>query len=226
MGTLFISYLRVSTQKQGASGLGLEAQRNSVETHISQSNGEHLAEYVEVESGKKTSDERHELRKALEHCNLTGATLIIAKLDRLSRNAHFLLGLQESRIEFVCADMPQANPLTVGIMALVAEEERKAISRRTKEALAVAKAKGVKLGCPQGAAHLRKYGNKAGVEAIKEGATQRARELSATINQLQAQDIVSYSALAKALNERHIATARGGKWYPTTVKNLLAMQKN
>ena len=226
MGTLFISYLRVSTQKQGASGLGLEAQRNSVSTHIRQSNGEHLAEYVEVESGKKTSDERPELRKALEHCRLTGATLIIAKLDRLSRNAHFLLGLQESRIEFVCADMPQANPLTVGIMALVAEEERKAISRRTKEALAVAKAKGVKLGCPQGAKHLRKYGNKAGVEAIKEGAAQRARELTTTINQLQAQGIISYSALAKALNERHIATARGGKWYPTTVKNLLAIQKN
>ena len=226
MERLFISYLRVSTQKQEVSGLGLEAQRQSVMGYIHQGTGQHLAEYVEVESGKKTSLERPQLHKALEHCKLTGATLIIAKLDRLSRNAHFLLGLQQANIDFVCADMPQANALTVGIMALVAEEERKAISRRTKEALAVAKAKGVKLGCPQGAAHLRQYGNCAGVAAIKEKAVQRAIELLGIVQALAHEGITSYSGISQVLNERHIATARGGKWYPATVKNLINKQQH
>ena len=138
---LFVSYLRVSTTKQGASGLGLEAQRKAVADYLNGGDWTLLGEYVEVESGRK--NDRPELLKALEHCRLTGAKLVIAKLDRLSRNAHFLIGLQEAGVPFVAADMPNANELTVGIMALVAREERKAISSRTKAALAAAKERGV-----------------------------------------------------------------------------------
>lgn len=223
---LFVSYLRVSTAKQGRSGLGLEAQKEAVNAHICRENGDLLAEYVEVESGKKGAENRPQLAKALEHCRLTGATLIIAKLDRLSRDAHFLLGLQRSSVLFVCADMPHANELTVGIMALVAEQERKAISRRTKEALAAAKARGVKLGCPNGAAHLRKYGNAAGVLAIQKKTTHNAELLRETIGNIQSLGILSANAIANELNRRHIATPRGKKWYPSSVQRLIRLQSN
>lgn len=218
---LFVSYLRVSTVKQGKSGLGLEAQREAVNAHICRERGDLLAEYVEVESGKKGAENRPQLAKALEHCRLTGATLIIAKLDRLSRDAHFLLGLQRSSVLFVCADMPHANELTVGIMALVAEEERKAISRRTKEALAAAKARGVKLGCPNGAAHLRKYGNEAGVAAIRDKANKDAEALRAILDEIRTMGITSSNGIAEELNRRHIATPRGGRWHPSSVKRLI-----
>lgn len=221
---LFVSYLRVSTAKQGRSGLGLEAQKEAVNAHIRREKGYLLAEYVEVESGKKGAENRPQLAKALEHCRLTGATLIIAKLDRLSRDAHFLLGLQKSSVKFLCADMPQANELTVGIMALVAEEERKAISRRTKEALAAAKARGVKLGCPNGAAHLRPYGNAAGVAAVRARADEHAEALRDILEEIRAAGITSSNGIADELNRRHIATPRGGKWYPASVMRLLDRQ--
>ena len=221
MTRLFIAYLRVSTAKQGRSGLGLEAQQEAVNLHVHREGGEILAQYVEVESGKKGTGDRPQLAGALEHCRLTGATLIIAKLDRLSRDAHFLLALQRSSVQFLCADMPQANELTVGIMALVAEEERKAISRRTKEALAAAKARGVKLGCPNGAAHLRAYGNTAAVGAVKAGAEKHASTLKETIQAIKTAGITSYSGIANELNSRRIATPRGGKWYATSVERLV-----
>ena len=218
---LFVSYLRVSTAKQGRSGLGLEAQKEAVNAHICRESGDLLAEYLEVESGKKGAESRPQLAKALEHCRLTGATLIIAKLDRLSRDAHFLLGLQRSSVFFVCADMPQANELTVGIMALVAEEERKAISRRTKEALAAARARGIKLGCPNGAAHLRKYGNEAGVEAIKAKAKHNASSLRNTLDEIIGNGITSFKGISDKLNELHIETPRKGLWHPTSVRRLM-----
>src|SRR5258706_10612390 len=143
----FIAYYRVSTARQGRSGLGLEAQRNAVMDHLNGGKWRLVAEHTEVESGKRT--DRPELARAIGACRRHRATLIIAKLDRLSRDAHFLLGLQKAGVEFIAADMPTANRLTVGIMALVAEEERRLISKRTKEALAAAKRRGVKLGCPR-----------------------------------------------------------------------------
>jgi len=217
----FISYLRVSTAKQGVSGLGLEAQRKAVTDYLNGGNWSLLAEFVEVESGKK--NDRPELNKALAHCKLTGATLVIAKLDRLSRNALFLLGLQEAGVHFIATDMPTANELTVGIMALVAQEERKAISARTKAALAAAKERGVKLGCPNGAAHLRQYGNELGVEAVKRNADERAGKLAAVVQELQeGQGITSLKGIADELNRMGITTARGGAWYASSVKNLLA----
>ena len=133
----YIAYYRVSTDKQGRSGLGLEAQRAAVERHLNGNGSALIAEYTEIESGKK--NQRPQLHAALQHCRKERATLVIAKLDRLSRNARFLLELQEAGTKFVCADMPDANNLTIGILALVAQQEREATSRRTKEALAAAK---------------------------------------------------------------------------------------
>ena len=144
MISTYVAYYRVSTERQGKSGLGLEAQRAAVEALV-QSNGNQLiAEYTEVESGKHA--DRPELGKALKRCRLSKAALVIAKLDRLSRDAHFLLGLQKAGVRFVAADMPEANETMVGFMAVMAQHEREMISRRTKEALAAAKARGAKLG--------------------------------------------------------------------------------
>ncbi|NCB97216.1 MAG: recombinase family protein [Bacteroidia bacterium] len=221
----FVSYLRVSTTKQEVSGLGLEAQRKAVLDFLNGGNWELLAEYTETESGKK--NDRPKLTKALEHCKLTGATLVIAKLDRLSRNAHFLLGLQEAGVKFLAADMPTANELTVGIMALVAQEERKAISTRTKAALAAAKERGVKLGCPNGASHLQgdRNGSKQGLEAIKMKAKERAMKLAEVVKEIQDNGAISLRQIAEELNRRSIATARGKRWHPSSVKNLLALHE-
>ena len=133
----WVSYLRVSTDRQGRSGLGLEGQRAAVADFLNGGEWQLAREFVEVESGKRS--DRPILADALKACRLYGAKLIIAKIDRLSRDAHFLLGLEKAGVHFVAADMPNANRLTVGIMAMIAEEERRMISRRTKEALAAAK---------------------------------------------------------------------------------------
>ncbi len=139
-----VSYLRVSTDRQGRSGLGLEAQRAAVAAHLAGGAWTLLDEMVEVESGKAA--DRPQLARATALCRLTGATLCVAKLDRLSRDAHFLIGLHKADVDFVAVDMPNANRLTVGIMALLAQQEREAISARTRAALASAKARGTKLG--------------------------------------------------------------------------------
>ena len=144
----FVAYYRVSTERQGRSGLGLAAQRKAVEDFLNGGNWRLVAEFTEIESGKQS--ERPALAKAFQACRLRRAKLVIAKLDRLSRDAHFLLGLEKAGADFVAADMPTANRLTVGIMAMVADEERRMISKRTKEALAAAKARGVKLGGNRG----------------------------------------------------------------------------
>ena len=145
----FVSYLRVSTKRQGSSGLGLEAQRAAVETFLNGGRWKLVEELVEVESGKHDHN-RPALHKALEACKVYGATLVIAKLDRLSRDAHFLLGLQKAGVRFVAADMPEANEMVVGVLALVAQAERRMISERTKAALQAVKARGKRLGQPEG----------------------------------------------------------------------------
>ena len=161
-----INYYRVSTAKQGRSGLGLDAQRSAVEAFCASRGWVKLEEYKEQESGKR--NDRPELAKALHHAKVSGATLVIAKLDRLSRNVAFLAQLQEAGVDFVAADMPDANELTIHIMAAMAQAERKAISKRTKEALAAAKARGTKLGNPMGAKAFGTHkGNGAAVAAIK-----------------------------------------------------------
>jgi DNA invertase Pin-like site-specific DNA recombinase len=218
----FVAYYRVSTARQGQSGLGLEAQKQSVADYLNGGKWVLLKEFTEVESGKVNT--RPQLEKALQLCSVTGATLVIAKLDRLSRNAAFLLTLRDSGTKFVCADMPDANSLTVGILALVAEHEREAISRRTKEALAAAKRRGVKLGNPNGAAAFRRArkGNRAGVAAVKRQANEHAERLRPVLEGLRAEGITTLIGIAEALNERGMQTARGGSWYPATVRNLIA----
>ena len=215
-----IAYYRVSTEGQGRSGLGLDAQRQAV-TALCQSRGWHImADYTEVESGK--SADRKQLIAALHHAKVTGGTLVIAKLDRLSRNAAFIAALQDSGAKFIAADMPEANELTVHIMAAVAQAERQAISKRTREALAAAKMRGVKLGNPNGAAAIRRAarGNSAAVKVISHNAVSFALDLAPIIEQLREEGITSLPQLARKLNEGGFATARGGKWHPSNVKNV------
>jgi DNA invertase Pin-like site-specific DNA recombinase len=213
----YVSYLRVSTDRQGQSGLGLEAQRAAVAGYIN--GGELLREFLEVESGKH--DDRPQLAKALHHAKVTGATLLIAKLDRLSRDAHFLLGLQKAGVRFIAADMPEANETMIGFMAVMAQHEREAISRRTKEALAAAKARGVKLGNPQGAAHLRGRYQHLAVEAVKENAARFAEDLKPVVDDIREAGHTSIRAIAAELNKRGIRTARDRQWHPTSAARLL-----
>jgi DNA invertase Pin-like site-specific DNA recombinase len=228
----YVAYFRVSTAKQGKSGLGLEAQETAATAFIASKGADAklLGSYTEVESGKR--DDRPELARAMEHARLTGATLLIAKLDRLSRDAHFLLGLQKAGVEFTAADMPHADKFTVGIMAMVAQKEREAISTRTKEALAEARKRVAvtgqrkrpdikRLGCPNGAAHLRRLGNGAAVKAVVDQAQQRATGLAATIAAIKAEGVISANGVAGALNARHIATPRGGRWTARSVINVM-----
>lgn len=215
-----VAYLRVSTQKQGHSGLGLQAQRTAIDAYATARHAKVIETFKEIESGKINA--RAELTKALHLAKVTGATLVIAKLDRLSRNAAFLLALRDSGVKFVAADMPDANELTVGIMALVAQQEREAISKRTKEALAAAKARGVRLGNPNGAAALKRAGrgNDASVRAIRASADSHACNLKPVLNALATEGVTSLGAIADALNERGMLTPRGGRWHKSSVRNL------
>ncbi len=221
-----VSYIRVSTQKQGQSGLGLEAQMSAITQYARQHKAEVIKTFTEVESGKNNA--RLELASAIHLSRVTGATLVIAKLDRLSRNANFLLTLRDSGIKFIAADMPEANYLTIGIMALVAQQEREAISNRTKEALQAAKARGTKLGNPNGAAALRRAGkgNSASLKAIATRSNRHAWNLRPVIDALHAKGIESLGEIARELNERGMLTPRGRNWYRSSVKNLLARLNN
>lgn len=222
----FVAYYRVSTARQGRSGLGLEAQRASVLGYLQGSSGRLLSEFTEVESGKR--NDRPELAKAIQRAKVSGARLIIAKIDRLSRNAAFLLTLRDSGVKFVAADMPDANEMVVGIMALVAQHEREAISKRTKEALAVAAKRlakdGRRLGNPNGAEALRKArkGNKAAVAEIVRRASERAEVRRAELEHVRNSGYQSFSSIAKELNRREVEAPKGGRWYPATVARLMA----
>ncbi len=221
--TKAVAYYRVSTAKQGASGLGLEAQRAAVEALCDARGWDVIAPpFTEVESGKRA--DRPELLKAIERCRVTGATLVVAKLDRLSRNAAFLLTLRDSGIAFIAADMPDANNLTVGIMALVAEQEREAISARTKAALAAAKARGTRLGNPNGAAALRRAGKGSalGVAAFQRNADEHAARLRPVVERMRGEGHTSLERLARELNDEGMMTPRGGRWHASSVRNLLA----
>src|SRR5262252_2155842 len=215
----FVSYIRVSTAKQGRSGLGLEAQRKAVEDFLNGGNWQIVKEFVEVESGKKA--DRPQLAKAFQACRIFGAKLVIAKLDRLSRDAHFLLGLEKAGVDFVAADMPHANRLTVGIMAMVAEEERRMISKRTKDALAAAKRRGTKLGGDRGVVPSKKTRAMA-VAALQARADAKAADLAPIIKELQAAGKTSLRTIAEGLNAQGIQTARGdGEWTATQVMRVL-----
>jgi DNA invertase Pin-like site-specific DNA recombinase len=209
---------RVSTTRQGQSWLGLEAQRRQIADFAATRGAEVLARFTEVESGRKT--DRPELGKALHLAKVTGATLVIAKLDRLTRNAAFLLALRDYGVRFVAVDMPEANDLTVGIMALVAQAVREAISRQTKEALAVAKVRGVKLGNPNGAESLRRAGK--GGAALRAAVSANAADLASVLADIRAAGHSSLRAIAAELTARGIRTRRGGVWNVGNVGHLLS----
>lgn len=216
----FVAYYRVSTARQGTSGLGLEAQQEAVRTYLNGGDWRLVGEFTEVESGKKS--DRPELERALAACAAYRAKLVIAKLDRLSRDAHFLLGLDKAGVDFVACDMPHANRLTVGIMALVAEEEGKAISARTKAALAAAKARGVRLGGFRGVA-LSDVGRAASAASRAAAAAARASDVLPIVEEVRSTGVTSLGSIAKALTDRGVPTARGGgRWTAEQVRRLLA----
>jgi DNA invertase Pin-like site-specific DNA recombinase len=222
----FIAYLRVSTDKQGRSGLGVEAQREAVIRYLNGGNWKLAAEFVETESGKR--NDRPKLAAALAHAKAIGATVVFAKLDRLSRNVDLLRSLVASGVDLVFCDLPHVPPGAMGRflltqMASVAELEAGLISERTKAALAAAKARGVKLGNPNGARALRgkQTGNAEAVAAIKLKAHAHAANLQAIVEDVRAQGITSIRKIADELNRRGILTPRGGEWQPTTVVRLL-----
>jgi DNA invertase Pin-like site-specific DNA recombinase len=215
----FVSYLRVSTARQGESGLGIEAQRAAVENYLNGGKWQLVSEHIEVESGKR-HDNRPALAEAFNACRLYKATLVISRLDRLSRDAHFLLGLEKAGVEFVCCDMPQANRMTIGIMAIVAEQEREAISTRTKAALAAARARGTRLGQPKGYQPKNALvGSARGNASNAAKADEFADMLRPVLAELSG---LSANACAIELERRGLATARGGRW---SAKAVIALRQ-
>jgi DNA invertase Pin-like site-specific DNA recombinase len=219
--TKHINYYRVSTAKQGLSGLGLEAQKNTALEYLSRVGGELIESYTDIESGSKNN--RPELEKALRKCRLTGATLLIAKLDRLSRNRRFLMDLQDSSINFVCCDMPEANNLTVGLLACMADYERELISERTKAALKAAKARGVVLGNPN-LGLVRNTDTTAARAALTAQAKARNSELKHVIEEIKESysSPLSLRQIAKHLNDAGYTTARGKSFQGNSVNRIVS----
>lgn len=209
----------------------MEAQEQAVRTYLNGGSWELIKEYTEVESGKHS--DRPVLREAMERCRLTGATLLIAKLDRLSRNVHFLSGLMEQGVQFVACDMPTANSLTVHIMAAVAQQEREAISARTKAAMGSIKAKleaGEEYTARRSGKVIKRLGNpnglsvsspQLGAAATRDKAAAFATRVLPTIRQAQAEGATSLAAIAARLNDLHVLSAAGKPWTPMGVKRVL-----
>ena len=215
----FVTYYRVSTQRQGASGLGLEAQRHTVEQYLTRSSGTAVESFTEIETGKGSNalEKRPQLRLALETCKKTGATLLIAKLDRLARNVHFVSGLLETGVDFVAADMPNANKVMIQMYAVMSEWERDQISERTKAALAAAKSRGVVLGAT-GPANLK---------TCNDQRQQKAREfrdrLRPVLDSMVTQGL-SRRAIVDRLNALGIKTPMGKGWSLAQVQRAMAQR--
>ena len=209
--TLWVAYYRVSTDKQGRSGLGLEAQQAAVAAYLAQTGGMLVEAFTEVESGKK--DDRPELAKALELCRRRRLPLLIAKLDRLARSVYVISGLMRSNVEFCACDMPDANSFTLHIFAAMAEQESKMISERTKAAMKAAKARGVRLGAP---ASALQEARKVSVAA----ADRFAEKIWPAIEAMREEGF-NLSDIARELNERNIKTRTGRYWKAETVRNMI-----
>ncbi len=218
----FVAYFRVSTARQGRSGLGLEAQENAVLTYLNGGNWQLKASFTEVESGG--NDDRPELARALAACRMYGARLIVAKLDRLSRDARFLMNLKSQGVRFVIADMPEANELTVDLFSILAQHERRVISERTKAALAAAKRRGVVLGGhPERISRsAARRGAAASVGVRQARANEYAAAFALRIRELRAVGITSLRRIAAALNADGVPAPRGGQWASGQVAKLLA----
>jgi DNA invertase Pin-like site-specific DNA recombinase len=214
MGCNLVAYYRVSTDKQGVSGLGLEAQTAAVVAHAAKVRCDIVATFTEVESGKRK--DRPEMLKAIATAKRTHATLVVAKLDRLARNVAFLSGLMESGVDFVALDCPDANKLTLHILAAVAEEEARLISTRTRAALAALKARGVKLGMPE---NLTPQAQARAVKANRDNAI-KAYGLVGEVVRIKRDAGLSYGAIAGWLNDNGHATRTGARWSSMQVKRV------
>lgn len=211
-----IGYFRVSTDKQGLAGNGMDSQRQIVRRFVESQNGILEMEFSEVESGRYSDSDRPQLAAALDYCKRNKATLVIAKLDRLARNAEFLLRLQNSGVDFVCCDCPNADRFTVGILALVAQREWELISERTRLGLAAAKSKGVKLGTPNPQKAVA-----AMVTANKTAKAEFTAKVSPVIQEIQSAGVQTLQGIADCLNRRGIPTRSGKTWHPSTVRNVI-----
>lgn len=210
----FVTYYRVSTQRQGASGLGMDAQREAVRQFLNGGEWAVVGEFVEVESGRKTDEQRPELAKALAECKRQGAVLLVAKLDRLARSVHFVSGLMRAGVKFVAVDLPEATDLTIHVMAAFAEHEAKRISQRTKDALAAAKARGVTLGAA-GPANLRRN-----VEQRQREADSFAGRLQGVITGMRGRGLTQRAMVAE-LNSLGVKAATGGEWSLIQLQRVL-----
>lgn len=213
----YVAYYRVSTVKQGRSGLGLEAQRTVVQSFLTGNGGAVVAEYVEVESGRKK--DRQELQKAINHARITRSKLVIAKLDRLARNVSFTAALMDSGVEFVCCDLPQANRFTIHVMAALAEMEAEMISARTKAALAEAKKRGVKLGNPK-LEQVRGSPCKATAARVNK-AIADANQYRHLVIEARLKENRTLQEIADFLNSAGALTPFGALWHPASISRLI-----
>lgn len=221
-----VAYYRVSTQKQGTSGLGLDAQKSSVSSYAHYANLDITQEFTEIETGKGSrANKRVEIHKAIQAAKEKGAVLLIAKLDRLARNVHFVSSLMDSGIDFIAVDMPEANRLTIHIMAAMAEHEARAISERTKAALAVAKARGVQLGLHPNSRNLDNSARAKGKATNISKAKEAYKAMSGYVKMLR--DTVdengkkmAWAKVAERLNSEGLRTRQGKEFKPMTVKRI------
>jgi DNA invertase Pin-like site-specific DNA recombinase len=211
-----VFYLRVSTSKQGADGNGIQHQMTVVNRYAEANGGEIVGQFIEVESGGKTDSERPQLAAALEKCKKENAVLVCSKIDRLSRNAEFLLRLMNSRVEFVCCDIPNCDRFTISLFAILAEKEKNMISERTKNALKMVKARGIKLGSPNPELSVIKMN-----EGARKGRIDFKNKIIPIINEIKSTGIETLQGVADCLNRRGISTRNGKVWYPAQVRNLL-----
>lgn len=211
-----VFYLRVSTSKQGADGNGIQHQMTVVNRYAESNGGEVIGQFIEVESGGKTDAERPQLSLALEMCRKQNAVLVCSKIDRLSRNAEFLLKLMNSKVEFVCCDIPNCDRFTISLFAILAEKEKNMISERTKNALKMVKLRGVKLGNPN---------PELSVKLMNEGATNAKNEfrikITPIIDEIKKAGVETLQGVADCLNRRGIVTRTGKNWTPSLVRNVL-----
>jgi len=219
MNKKYIGYYRVSTNRQGLTGNGMTAQREVVRRFVQGQQGILEKEFAEVESGKWTDDERPQLAAALDYAKRSKSILVIAKLDRLARNAEFLLRLQNSGADFVCCDCPNADKFTVGILALVAQRERELISERTRLGLAAVRATGRRLGTPNPERAVS-----AMISANKAAKVEFATKLFPIIEEIKSAGVSTLRDICECLNRRGISTRNGKNWYPATVRNILITQ--
>ena len=212
-----IGYARVSTKKQGLDGLGMEDQIKQIKDYAVRNNLTIIKIYKETESGNKTDKHRPELSKAISQSKINKCKLVIARIDRLSRNVEFTYKLLNSKVDFVCIDMPQANTMTIGFMSVIAQNYRDQVSANTKRALARKKENGDKLG---NVINLVKHRDKGRI-THKQNCSKFATDKLQMIKGFMSTGVTSYKGLADLLNKHQVPTMRAKKWYPTTIKNIL-----